>query len=91
MWKIRLNDNFDKKLHKHRSNKEVLDGYANAALELAHSIDPRRLGDRKRGRLHHLYGYRLTKSYRLLYHVDRDNGEIVMVDLDDHKNVYGRD
>ena len=91
MWKIRLNDHIVKKLHKHRSNKAVLDGYGNAALELARSIDPGRLGDRKHGRLRHLYGYRITKSCRLLYHVDRDKGEIVMVDLDDHKNIYGRD
>ena len=67
------------------------DGYKNALFELISSIDPERVGGRKHGHLNHLYGYRITKSYRLLYYVDRGKGEIVIVDLDDHKNVYGRD
>lgn len=81
----------DRKVRKLRSNHEVFDEYKNALFELMHSIDPEKLGDRKRGPLHRLYSYRITKSYRLLYYVDRTKGEIVTVDLDDHKNVYGRD
>ena len=91
MWKVRPNDKFDRKVRKLRSNTEVFDGFQTALSELVRSADPESMGDRKRGRLHNLYTYRITKSYRLLYRVDRDEGAIVMVDLDDHKNVYGRD
>lgn len=91
MWKIRLNDNFVRKLHKHSSKRDVIDGYENAALDLIHSVDPERPGDHKRGSLNRLYGCRITKSYRLLYYVDRSRKEVVMVDLGGHKNVYGRD
>ena len=91
MWKIRPSDKLDRKVNKLRSNTEVFDGYKNALFELVRSADPESMGERKRGHLCHLYGYRITKPYRLLHHVDRDNREIVVVDLDDHKNVYGRD
>ena len=91
MWHIFEDEYFAKKLRRHRSNKEVIDKYKNASLELARSANPEELGDRKRGHLSHSYAYRITKSYRLLYRVDRDKGAIVMVDLDDHKNIYGRD
>ena len=49
------------------------------------------MGERKHGHLRHLYSYRITKSIRLLYLVDRRRNAIALVDLDDHKNVYGRD
>ena len=82
---------FAKKLRKHRSNKEVIDKYRNASLELARSANPEELGDCKRGRLRYAYACRTTMSCRLPYRADRNEGSIVMVDLDDHKNVYGRD
>lgn len=91
MWYIIEDDYFAKKLRRLRSNPEVVDKYKRALFELSHSSDPEELGDRKRGRLRHLFAYRITKSYRLLYRIDRDKREIAMVDLDDHKNIYGRD
>lgn len=91
MWYIFRDSHFDKKLDKHRSNKAVINGYKNASLALAHSDSPEEMGDRKYGHLRYSYVYRITKSYRLLYRVDRSKNAIIMVDLDDHKNVYGRD
>ena len=82
---------FAKKLRRHRSNKEVIDKYGNASLEPARSANPEELGGCKRGRLRYAYAYRTTMSCRLPYRVDRNEGSIVMVDLDDHKNVHGRD
>ena len=82
---------FAKKLRKLRSNTEVINRYREASFDLTHSASPEARGDRKRGRLQHSYVYRITKSYRLVYRVDRGKEEIVMVDLDDHKNIYGRD
>ena len=71
MWDIFEDDYFAKKLRKHRSNKEVIDGYRRASLELACSASPEKLGDRKRGRLRYSYACRITKSCRLLYRVDQ--------------------
>lgn len=91
MWNVYTDKNFDKKLHKIRSNKEVRDKCRIAMLELVNSPHPEMLGDRKRGHLRHLYGYRLTRSYRMLYSVDYNEEAIILVDLDDHKNIYGKD
>ena len=89
MWDILEDDYFAKKLRRLRSNQEVVDKYKTASADLARSANPEELGDRKRGRLRHLRAYRITKSYRLLYYVDRSENAITMVDLDDHKNIYG--
>lgn len=91
MWHILEDEYFAKKLRKLRSNTEVINRYREASFDLTHSASPEARGDRKRGRLQHSYVYRITKSYRLVYRVDRGKEEIVMVDLDDHKNIYGRD
>ena len=89
MWDILEDDYFAKKLRRLRSNQEVIDRYKTASADLARSVNPEELGDRKRGRLRYLRAYRITKSYRLLYDVDRSKNAIIMVDLDDHKNIYG--
>lgn len=53
--------------------------------------DPARLGRRKTGRHHNSYGYNLTKSDRLIFRIDYTNKIIILVDIGDHKNVYGGD
>ena len=91
MWDIYTDKNFDKKLDKIRSNTAVLKMYKIAVSKLARSSRPETLGDRKHGHLRLVYGYRLTKSHRLLYHVDYNKRVIILVDLDDHKNLYSAD
>lgn len=53
--------------------------------------DPRRLGDRKFGRLEGVYGAKLSKSVRLLYVVDYDARQIKLLAIGNHKETYGRD
>ena len=91
MWKISYDDPLDKKLAKLKPNGEVVKGFKSAIENLAQSADPASMGARKRGRLRAMYSYRITKSFRLLYSVNYDEGKITLVDLDDHKNLYGRD
>lgn len=91
MWDIYTNKNFDKKLDKIRSNTVVFKMYKIAVSELTRSSLPETLGDRKRGHLRLLYGYRLTRSHRPMHHVDYNKHLIILVDLDDHKNLYGKD
>lgn len=91
MWKITVDRAFDKKLARFKSNADIVGQYRVAIADLACSANPSRLGRRKRGSLRHLYSYDITKSFRLLYSVDRCRLEIHLVDLDDHKNLYGKD
>lgn len=77
-------------LDKHGSSRAVIGGCKNVSLAPAHSDNPENMGDRKYGRLRHSCACRTTKSYRLPHRADRGKNAIVMVGLDDHKNVYGR-
>lgn len=91
MWDILEDEHIVKRLFKLRSNKEVVDGYRRAVSELARSSDPGKISYHKHGTRRYTYVYRITRSYRLLYRVDPGENTITMVDLDDHKDIYGRD
>lgn len=91
MWIINSDKALGKKLSMLSSNSYAAKGYKAAVENLMHAADPARMGERKHGRMHHLYSYRITKSLRLLYFIDRRRGVITLVDLDDHKNLYGKD
>lgn len=80
-----------RKLAKLDSNSAAAKGYREAVANLAQADDPARLGKRKHGPLRHLHSCRITRSPRLLYPIDRRRNAIVLVDLDDHKNAYGKD
>ncbi|MGI0082067.1 MAG: hypothetical protein ACREAG_02005 [Nitrosopumilaceae archaeon] len=92
MWKISSVDNtIDKKLKKFRSDKQIIDGYRRAILDLTEAKDPRTLGERKHGRYKYCYAYGITKSHRLVYRVFYDQNVVQLIDLDDHKVLFGRD
>ena len=59
--------------------------------ELKTADDPRLLGELKHGRFQNCFGIHLTKSHSLIYYVDVQKRIIFLIDLDDHKNLYGRD
>ena len=86
-----MDGNLDKKTVRFRSNADMAGRYRAAVTDLAQSADPTGVGRRKRGSLRQLYSCDLTKSFRLLYSADRRGMEMHLVDLDDHKNLYGRD
>lgn len=92
MWKIESVDGIiDKKLKKFKSNKDIINGYKTAIIELSTSEDPTKIGTLKHGKFKHCYSYNVTKSYRLLYRVYFKEKIIQLIDLDDHKNIFGRD
>lgn len=78
-------------LKKFRSDKRVRDGYARAVADLAECDDPSAVGRRKSGRLGACYSYTITRSYRLLYTLDRRGGKIRIIDIGDHRGIFGRD
>ena len=81
----------DKKLKKFKSNKPLVKNYKNFIQELATADDPATLGDRKHGRYRNCIGKHLTKSHSVIYAIDYESIVVYLVDLDDHKNLYGRD
>jgi len=92
LWEITSVDNtIDKKLSKFGSDKIIIKNYKQAIIDLTNSEDPTKLGDRKHGRFKYCYGYNITKSIRLLYRVFFKEKVIQLIDLDDHKNLFGRD
>ena len=83
-----------KKLRKLRSNSDLArqyNAFISSVAELDDSGDPAKLGHEKTGRHRRCYARHLTRSYRLLYWVDYEGRIVHLLDLDDHKGVYGRD
>ena len=80
-----------KKLKKFRSDKQIIDGYKRAVTDLSSATDPRSLGERKHGRYKYCYSYIVTKSHRLIYRILYEQKIIQLIDLDDHKVLFGRD
>ena len=58
--------------------------------ELAESVDPSALGRFKNVNGIRCYAYNVTKSFRLLYSVDKENRAIIIRSIGDHKQVYGK-
>ncbi|MDE1725736.1 MAG: hypothetical protein KGH89_00535 [Thaumarchaeota archaeon] len=81
----------DKKLKKFKSNKAVFFGFSRILDELKTTQDPRKIGELKHGIYRYCYGIHVTKSHSLLYRYFSDEDIVQLIDLDDHKNLYGRD
>lgn len=65
--------------------------YREAIKTLANSDDPRKLGIFKRGKKYSAYYYELGRSFRLVYQVINEEMIILLLDVGDHKEVYGKD
>lgn len=90
-WEIVASGAFDKKAKKYSRDKQIRSSL-DACLALLHNEEsPERLGNLKTGPLGGVYAYNLTKSIRLLYLVDYNTRTIKLIDIGDHKEVYGKD
>ena len=90
MWTIQSADSsIDKKLKKYRSDQDLITSYRQAITTLTNSDDPASLDKRKHGKLKFCYSYKLTQSYRLLYGVSHTEKIIQLIDLGDHKELFG--
>jgi mRNA-degrading endonuclease YafQ of YafQ-DinJ toxin-antitoxin module len=88
---IPIDDNIDKKLKKYKANKPLINNYLGFLEELKLVNDPATLGEIKCGQYKNCRGMHLTKSHSLIYYVDYAKRTVFLIDLDDHKNLYGRD
>jgi len=80
-----------KKLKKFKSAKAIIEGYRRVLEELETSPDPTEIGERKHGLYANCYAIHITKSHSLVYMYLPKENTIVLIDLDDHKNLFGRD
>lgn len=92
MWLVQPYDNtIDKKLRRYKANQPLIKNYENFINELKTVDDPATLGESKCGKYKNCRGKHLTKSHSLIYYVDYSKHVVYLIDLDDHKNLYGRD
>jgi len=91
-WIIQPFDNtIDKKLKRNKSNGPLIKNFKNFILELEFIDDPAEIGERKHGQYKDCFGTHLTKSFSLIYSINYEENIVYLIDLDDHKNLYGRD
>lgn len=88
---VQTSDKFLRKLKKFRSDKSILEGYLGIVTELELTRDPAKLGERKHGIYRNCNAIHITKNHGILYRYLPDRDLVQLIDLDDHKNLYGRD
>jgi addiction module RelE/StbE family toxin len=87
-WQIRETDRVLRQFKK--LGEQQKKQYRNAVKTLASSDDPRKLGTFKRTTKYSAYFYELGRSFRLVYQVVDEEMIILMLDVGDHKQVYGK-
>lgn len=91
-WKVlQGSDRVEKKIRGLQSDKVAANKLVTIVQELEECDDPAKLGRRKKGRHRFYYGLHLTKSVSLVYDIDYENSAIYLIDIGDHKALYGRD
>ena len=90
-WNVEATGIFHKNAKKYSKDTQVRNALNSRLTLLQNREFPERLGDIKSGSLRGIYGLRLTKSIRLLYQVDYDTHTIRLINVGDHKEVYGKD
>ena len=88
-WKIVEPERVRKKFHSLGEPQKSL--FKSKLKDFKTCEDPRSLGTFKKGRLVNCYVTEVTKSFRLKYSVDISQNIIYVLDIDDHKNIYGQD
>ena len=90
LWNIQESETVREQLEYYRADKAVTHSYLQFVKELARSGNPASMGSPKKGRHHGAFGRRITKSVRLVYRICYAARRIDLVNLGDHKRVYGR-
>ncbi len=88
---IEYSNTIKKKLRKYRANYPLIEGFKKKARELEQFHDPSKYGKSLHG---HWKGFReehITDSFIFVFRWLSDRNILQFVDLDDHKNLYGRD
>ena len=81
----------EKKLKRLRSNAVLFKAYKGVVDRLSEAEDPARLGKRLHGMHAPFYECKLPGSYRLVYGVDRAAHRVILANVGDRKELFGRD
>jgi len=87
-WAFCESKPYKKHRKKYVHDQVVMKSLSERLKSLQAAQDPRRLGDIKIGNLNGAYGLWLSRSVRLLYAVNCDTQEIILLNMGDHKEVY---
>ena len=68
-----------------------MEGFLRVLKDLKDSPNPTKIGERKHGLYANCYGVHITKNHSLVYIYYPEQDLVQLIDLDDHKNLYGRD
>ena len=90
-WSVQSDGSIDRALRRYKADKSVRNTYHRVVQDLVYSDDPSTMGVPKRGRHAGCFGTHITKSVVLLYRIDYTSHRIDLLELGDHKTVYGSD
>lgn len=90
-WGVQSDGSIDRALRRYKAGKSVRNACRRAVQDLAYSDDPPTMGVPKRGRHAGCFGTHITKSVVLLYRTGYTSHRIDLLELGDHKTVYGSD
>lgn len=88
---IEYSDTLKKKLRKYQGNYPVIEGLKKKAKELEHFHDPSKYGKSLHGDWKSFREEHITGSFVFIFRWLPERNLIQFIDLDDHKNLYGRD
>ena len=91
MRHVDVSDEVKKKLKKFRSDKAIIEGFYRTLEELKDAPEPIKIGERKHGFYRNCHAIHITKNHSVLYRYFPEQDLLHLIDLDDHKNLYGRD
>ena len=89
-WEISEGYGVPKALKNLRENAPVLRSYARLIEQIKSCGNPAAFGERKSGKYRHCYGAHLTRSVSVVYRVDCASQTVLILDVGDHKSLYGR-
>ena len=93
-WELHQHGRYEDHVKKYQRDQVVTKALRERLMSLRDAERPERLGDHKIGRLNGVcgaYGAWLSKSVRLLFTVDYTAHAILLLDIGNHKVVYGKD
>jgi len=89
-WDVQPSERFYDGIGYYRADKAVINNCRRLASDLACSDNPAAMGVPKKGKYSGCLGTHITKSVVLVYRIDYAARRIDLLDVGDHKRVYGR-
>ncbi len=89
--RVAYSHTLEKKLKKFRSDFPVINGFKNKMKELETHPNPNQYGEPKKGVWKNCRAEHITKSISFVFRYFPESDLLQVIDLDDHKTLFGRD